>query len=52
MGWIVDDTRLVKKGAHSVGVARRYWGQVGKQRNCRVALSLSVSTLKASLPIP
>jgi SRSO17 transposase len=40
-----------KKGAHSVGVARQYCGQVGKQDNCRVAVSLSVSTNTASLPI-
>ena len=34
-----------------MGVARQYCGQVGKQENCRVAVSLSISTLKASLPI-
>ena len=50
-GWIVDDTGLVKKGTHSVGVTRQYCGQVGKQENCRVAVSLSVSTREVSLPI-
>ena len=49
--WIVDDTGLVKKGMHSVGVTRQYCGQVGKQENCRVAVSLSVSTREVSLPI-
>ena len=49
--WIVDDTGLVKKGTHSVGVIRQYCGQVGKQENCRVAVSLSVSTREVSLPI-
>lgn len=49
--WIVDDTGFVKKGTHSVGVARQYCGQVGKQENCRVAVSLSVATATASLPI-
>ena len=49
--WIVDDTGFPKKGTHSVGVARQYCGQVGKQENCRVAVSLSVSTHTASLPI-
>jgi SRSO17 transposase len=49
--WIVDDTGFPKKGRHSVGVARQYCGQVGKQENCRVAVSLSVSTNGASLPI-
>ena len=50
-GWIVDDTGFPKKGTHSVGVVRQYCGQVGKQENCRVAVSLSVSTNQASLPI-
>ena len=49
--WIVDDTGFVKKGTHSVGVTRQYCGQVGKQENCRVAVSLSLSTAEASLPI-
>jgi FOG: Transposase len=49
--WIVDDTGFPKKGTHSVGVARQYCGQVGKQDNCRVAVSLSVATWNASLPV-
>ncbi len=49
--WIVDDTGFPKKGSHSVGVARQYCGQIGKQDNCRVAVSLSISTNTASLPI-
>jgi SRSO17 transposase len=51
VAWIVDDTGFLKKGTHSVGVARQYCGQVGKQENCRVAVSLSVATQHASLPI-
>ena len=51
VAWVVDNTGFVKKGTHSVGVARHYSGQVGKQENCRVAVSLSVSTRHASLPI-
>jgi len=51
VAWIVDDTGFPKKGIHSVGVARQYCGQVGKQDNCRVAVSLSVSTWSTSLPI-
>jgi SRSO17 transposase len=51
VAWIVDDTGFPKKGNHSVGVTRQYCGQVGKQDNCRVAVSLSVSTWNSSLPI-
>ncbi len=51
VAWIVDDTGLPKKGTHSVGVARQYCGQTGKQDNCQVAVSLSVATWKVSLPI-
>src|SRR6185369_3899819 len=36
---------------HSVGVTRQYCGQIGKQENCRVAVSLSVATWASSLPI-
>jgi SRSO17 transposase len=51
VAWVVDDTGFPKKGRESVGVARQYCGQVGKQENCRVAVSLSVSTEKASMPV-
>jgi SRSO17 transposase len=51
VAWVVDDTGFPKKGKHSVGVARQYCGQVGKQENCQVAVSLSIATWKASLPI-
>ncbi len=49
--WIVDDTGIPKKGRHSVGVARQYCGQSGKRDNCQVAVSLSVCTAQASLPV-
>src|SRR5512143_395207 len=49
--WIIDDTGMSKKGRHSVGVARQYCGQIGKQDNCQVAVSLSLATDHASLPI-
>ncbi len=51
VAWIVDDTGFPKRGTHSVGVARQYCGQIGKQDNCQVAVSLSVSTWSASLPV-
>jgi SRSO17 transposase len=51
VAWIVDDTGFPKKGKHSVGVTRQYCGQVGKQENCRVAVSLSLATWSSSLPV-
>ncbi len=51
LAWIVDDTGFPKKGRHSVGVARQYCGQIGKQDNCQIAVTLSVATQHASLPI-
>jgi SRSO17 transposase len=51
VAWIVDDTSYPKKGEHSVGVARQYCGQLGKQDNCQVAVSLSLANHHASLPV-
>lgn len=49
--WIIDDTSFPKQGRHSVGVARQYCGQLGKQDNCQVAVSLSLANDHASLPV-
>jgi len=49
--WIIDDTGYPKKGTHSVGVARQYCGQLGKQDNCQAAVSLSIANHQASLPV-
>jgi SRSO17 transposase len=49
--WILDDTGFPKKGTHSVGVARQYCGQLGKQDNCQVAVSLSLANDAGSLPV-
>src|SRR5262249_15970740 len=49
--WIIDDTGFPKKGQHSVGVARQYCGELGKQDNCQVAVTLSIANQDASLPV-
>jgi SRSO17 transposase len=49
--WIIDDTSFPKKGRHSVGVHHQYCGQLGKQANCQVAVTLSIANHQASLPI-
>ncbi len=49
--WIIDDTAFPKQGMHSVGVHHQYCGQLGKQANCQVAVSLSIANHSASLPV-
>src|SRR4030081_1610276 len=49
--WIIDDTSFPKQGRHSVGVAHQYCGQLGKQANCQTAVSLSLATHDARLPV-
>ena len=49
--WIIDDPGFPKKGKHSVGVARQYCGVLGKQDNCQVAVSVSLASEQASVPV-
>jgi SRSO17 transposase len=49
--WIIDDTSFPKQGRHSVGVSHQYCGQLGKQANCQVAVTLSIANHDASLPV-
>src|SRR2546429_1893674 len=49
--WIIDDTSFPKQGTHSVGVQHQYCGQLGKQANCQVAVSLSIANHSAGLPV-
>jgi len=47
---IVDDTALVKKGTHSVGVAHQYCGQLGKGANCQALVSVTLA--RDEMPVP
>jgi SRSO17 transposase len=49
--WIIDDTSFPKQGEHSVGVHHQYCGQLGKQANCQVTVTLSIANHHASLPV-
>jgi SRSO17 transposase len=48
--WVIDDSGMPKKGWQSVGVARQYCGQLGKQENCQVVVTVSLVNAVMSVP--
>lgn len=49
--WILDDTGFLKQGKLSPCVQRQYTGSTGTVTNCQVAVSLTLATAHAHLPV-
>ena len=48
---VIDDTALPKKGTLSVGVERRYCGQLGKKASCQALVSLTLARHEVPVPV-
>lgn len=48
---VVDETGFVKKGTHSVGVARQYSGMAGRVENAQVGVFLTYASRFGQAPI-
>jgi SRSO17 transposase len=48
---IIDDTGIPKKGKHSAGVAHQYCGQLGKNANCQVLVSVTLARHEVPVPV-
>jgi SRSO17 transposase len=51
LAWVVDDTGVVKDGAHSPGVKRQYSGTLGKIGNCQITVSVHAVGAGGTLPL-
>jgi SRSO17 transposase len=51
VAWVVDDTGIVKDGAHSPGVKRQYSGTLGKIGNCQITVSVHAAGERGTLPL-
>ncbi|AXE82316.1 hypothetical protein C5746_41915 [Streptomyces atratus] len=49
--WVIDDVSFPRREDVGGGVARQWCGALGRQSNCRVAVSLHTASDTASAPI-
>lgn len=45
---VIDETGFLKKGTHSVGVARQYSGTAGKVENCQIGVFLTYAAARGA----
>ena len=45
---VIDETGFLKKGTHSVGVARQYSGTAGKIENCQIGVFLTYASARGA----
>lgn len=45
---VIDETGFLKKGTHSVGVARQYSGTAGKVENCQIGVFLTYASARGA----
>lgn len=51
MAWSLDATTIPKKCSRSVGVARQYCGNLGKEEDCQAAVSMGLVNEAVSPPV-